>query len=62
MTLVDHNLMNVEEFTSILGNEARGETINRLNESVSKLDRLMNEALVFSEVSISRKGRSGSFV
>ena len=42
------------EITSILGKQG-GATITRLNESVSKLDLLMNGSLVFSRVSTSRK-------
>jgi len=61
MTLVDRNLVNVEEFTSILGKQG-GETILRLNESVSKLDRLMNEALVFSESLNKSQGTIGQLV
>ncbi|MHB8902592.1 MAG: MlaD family protein [Thermoguttaceae bacterium] len=61
MDLVDKNLTNVQEFTSILGKQG-GETLLRLNESVDKLDRLMSEALVFSQSLNDSKGTIGQLV
>ncbi len=61
MDLVDKNLTNVQEFTSILGKQG-GETLIRLNESVDKLDRLMSEALVFSQSLNDSKGTIGQLV
>lgn len=61
MDLVDKNLNNVEEFTSILGKQG-GDAIIRLNGSVDKLDRLMSEVLVFTEGLNNSKGTIGQLV
>lgn len=61
MDLVDKNLSNVEEFTSILGKQG-GDAIIRLNGSVDKLDRLMSEVLVFTESLNNSKGTIGQLV
>ncbi len=61
MDLVDKNLTNVQEFTAILGKQG-GETLIRLNESVDKLDRLMSEALIFSQSLNDSKGTIGQLV
>ena len=61
MELVDTNLRNVEEFTSILGKQG-GDAIIRLNGSVDKLDRLMSEVLIFTESLNNSKGTIGQLV
>ena len=61
MELVDTNLRNVGEFTSILGKQG-GDAIIRLNGSIDKLDRLMSEVLVFTESLNNSKGTIGQLV
>jgi phospholipid/cholesterol/gamma-HCH transport system substrate-binding protein len=61
MGLVDQNLENIKDFTEPLGDNGPG-IVNRMNESVDKLNRLMSEMEVFSKAMNSDQGSLGKLV
>jgi phospholipid/cholesterol/gamma-HCH transport system substrate-binding protein len=61
LTLADSNLRNLEGFTGAL-DEHGAQTLERLNSSSQKLDRVMDEAVVFSNSLNTSQGSLGKFV
>ena len=61
MGQVDENLENIKNFTEPLGDNGPG-IVNRMNDSVEKLNHLMSEMEVFSKAINSDQGSLGKLV